>query len=345
MTFKVGIIGGTGYGGAELLRLLSSHPDVTLSFVTSRGEAGRGVNELWSTLPYIDLQFQHPDDVDFSSVDVVFSAAPNGVAMQSAREIVAAGAKLIDLSADFRFKDKNEYKKWYKFEHACPELLVNAAYGIPELFKEDIKSASVIGCAGCYATAMQIGTAPAVVHGLNRAGATIIADGKSGVSGAGRGAVVANLYGEVSENFRAYNATAHRHGPEVENSLFKLSGTRQKLVFVPHLLPMIRGIETTIYIESNGESSDQIQKIYEDYYSQSAFVEVMPWGSHPETRMVRGTNNIFIALHQQENSNTIIVLVVEDNLIKGAAGQAVQAFNLAFNLHETRGLTGRPLAV
>lgn len=334
---KVGIIGGTGYTGAELLRLLVQHPHAQLEVITSRGEAGKPVAQLFPNLRgYTDLAFSEPDERALAACDVVFSATPNGVAMTHARALLDAGIKLIDLAADFRLKDHAVWEKWYGLPHACPELLEEAVYGLPEVNRERIKQARLIANPGCYPTAVQLGFLPLIERRLVDP-RYLIADAKSGVSGAGRTAHVATLFAEASDNFKAYNVAGHRHAPEIRQGLQAVCGSEVGLTFVPHLTPMIRGIHATLYARLKATDID-LQQVYEQRYENEYFVDVLPANGHPETRSVRGANTCRIAVHRPENGDTVVVLSVIDNLVKGAAGQAVQNMNLMFGLPEHLGL-------
>jgi N-acetyl-gamma-glutamyl-phosphate reductase len=339
---KVGIIGGTGYTGVELLRLLAQHPQVELAVITSRSEAGMPVAEMFPNLRgHVDLQFSEPDTAALTACDVVFSATPNGVAMTHARELVDAGVCLIDLAADFRLSDPKVWEEWYGMPHACEDLLAEAVYGLPEMNREAVKSARVIANPGCYPTAVQLGYLPLIENDLiERTG--LIADCKSGVSGAGRKASVPTLLAECSESFKAYAVPGHRHWPEISQGLARMAEEKVGMTFVPHLLPMIRGIHATLYARLNDPTTElsAIQQLFETRYASEPFVDVLPLGSHPETRTVRGTNVCRIALHKAPDGETLVVLAVIDNLVKGAAGQAVQNMNLRFGLPETAGLEG-----
>lgn len=339
---KVGIIGGTGYTGVELLRLLAVHPEVELAVITSRGEAGRPVAELFPSLRgFVALAFSEPDPGALADCDVVFSATPNGVAMTQARALLAAGTRLIDLAADFRLKDPALWAQWYGMPHACPELLEEAVYGLPEVNRERIAGARLIANPGCYPTAVQLGFLPLLEQGLiDRA--HLIADAKSGVSGAGRGAKVDTLYAEVSDSLKAYAVSGHRHWPEIRQGLEAVTGGQIGLTFVPHLTPMIRGIHATLYGRLSRLDTD-LQALFEQRYAAEPFVDIMPPGSHPETRAVRASNTCRIAVHRPGGGDTVVVLAVIDNLVKGAAGQAVQNMNIMFGLEETSGLLAPPV--
>ncbi|MFM9835569.1 MAG: N-acetyl-gamma-glutamyl-phosphate reductase [Methylophilaceae bacterium] len=341
---KIGIVGGTGYTGVELLRLLAIHPYSEIVAVTSRGEAGMKIAEMFPSLrDFVDLTFSDPATVDLTQCDVVFFATPHGVAMSQAKALLNAGVKLIDLAADFRLQDTDTFEKWYKLPHVCPEILKNAVYGIPELNREKIKFANVIGNPGCYPTTVLLGLAPLLEKSLIDFSVPIISDSKSGVSGAGRKAEVATLFAEASDNMKAYGVAGHRHHPEIHAQLMQLAGTKLDFIFTPHLIPMIRGMLSTIYVKlSSNVELTQVQALYEKRYAKEQFVDVMPAGSLPETRSTRGSNHLRIALHKQMEGY-LTVLVVQDNLVKGAAGQAVQNMNIMFGLEENSGLCVVPL--
>ena len=337
---KVGIVGGTGYTGVELLRILSQHPQVDLHAITSRSEEGVAVADMFPSLRgRVDLRFVTPDNAALSACDVVFFATPHGVAMSQAEELIAAGVKVIDLAADFRLQDLEAFEKWYKMPHSCPDVLRNdSAYGLVELNREKIKKAKLIGNPGCYPTTVILGLAPLLEKGLIELDG-IIADCKSGASGAGRGASVANLLSEAGDNFKAYGVSGHRHHPEISEYLANIAGEAVGLTFVPHLVPMIRGMFSTIYVRIKPEAREtDFQALFEERYADERFVDVMPAGSMPETRSVRASNELRIALSRPGGGDTLIILVVQDNLVKGAAGQAVQNMNLIFGLPESIGL-------
>ncbi|MCG8486904.1 MAG: N-acetyl-gamma-glutamyl-phosphate reductase [Chromatiales bacterium] len=334
---KVGIIGGTGYTGVELLRLLSAHPQAELKVITSRSEAGRAVADLFPNLRgHTELAYVEPDPAYFDECDLVFFATPNGVAMKQVPELLQRGIRIIDLAADFRIKDQQTWEHWYGMSHACPEQLETAVYGLPELHREAIKSASLVANPGCYPTAVLLGFLPLIENGLVDID-HLIADAKSGVSGAGRTANVGTLMGETGESFKAYAIPGHRHQPEISQTLNQLADKPVQFTFVPHLLPMIRGIEATLYARLKVAESD-LQALYEARYANEPFVDVLPAGSHPETRSVRGSNHCRIAIHRPLDGDMVVVSSVIDNLVKGAAGQAVQNMNLMFGFAENSGL-------
>jgi len=340
MMIKAGIVGGTGYTGVELLRLLAQHPQVELRAITSRKEAGTPVAAMFPSLRgRVELAFSEPTRDALRGCDVVFFATPHGVAMNEARALHDAGARLIDLSADFRIQDLAEWERFYKTKHAAPELVRDAVYGLCEVNRERIRNARIVASPGCYPTAVQLGFLPLAEAGVVDLG-HLIADAKSGVSGAGRKAELHLSFSEASDNFMAYNVPGHRHWPEIRQGLAQAAGREVGLVFVPHLTPMIRGIHATLYARITQEAD--FQKLFEKRYAGEPFVDVMPAGSHPETRSVRGANVCRIAVHRPPErtggSDTLVVLSVIDNLTKGASGQAVQSMNLMFGLPETAGL-------
>lgn len=340
---SVGIVGGTGYTGVELLRLLLRHSQVQVSILTSRTEAGKRVADMFPSLRgHTELKFSDLDLDQLKQCDVVFFATPHGVAMQHAEDLVAAGTKVIDLAADFRLQNLAQFEKWYGMQHHCPTVLKDSVYGLTELNREKIKQANVIGNPGCYPTTVQLGLAPLLKNRLINT-QSIIVDAKSGVSGAGRKASLGMIYSENADNFKAYGVAGHRHHPEIVEALENISGQKgqfDQLIFVPHLVPMIRGMLSTIYVDltEQGQQTD-IQALYESFYQNERFVDVMPANSSPETRSVRGANELRIAIHQPQ-PNKLIVLVAQDNLVKGAAGQAVQNMNLMFDFDEAAGLEG-----
>lgn len=342
---SVGIVGGTGYTGVELLRLLLRHPDVQVSVLTSRTEAGKRVDDMFPSLRgHTDLQFSDLDMNVLKHCDVVFFATPHGVAMKHAAELVAANTKVIDLAADFRLQNLQQFEKWYGLEHSCPDILTESVYGLTELNREKIKQAKVVGNPGCYPTTVQLGLAPLFKSEQELVKpASIIIDAKSGVSGAGRKASLGMIYSENADNFKAYGVAGHRHHPEIVEALENISGQSgvfDQILFIPHLVPMIRGMFSTIYVDltEQGQNTD-LQSLYEIFYADEQFVDVMPSSSSPETRSVRGANQLRIALYKPQPTK-LVILVVQDNLVKGAAGQAVQNMNLMFGCAENAGLTG-----
>jgi len=338
---KVGIAGGTGYTGIELLRLLSVHPEVTLQTITSRADAGTAVSQIYPGLRgFVDLQFTHPDNALLEQCDLVFFATPNGIAMQQVRALLDAGVKVIDLAADFRIQDIASWEKWYGMTHACPDLVAEAVYGLPEIYRDKIKSARLVANPGCYPTAVQLGFIPLLEANIIELD-NLIADTKSGVSGAGRKADISSLFVEATDNFKAYGVAGHRHLPEIKQGLAHVANKKVGLTFVPHLIPAIRGIHATLYGRLTREVD--LQSLFEQRYANEPFVDVMPAGSHPDTRSVRGANYCRIAVHRPQGSDVVVVLSVIDNLVKGAAGQAVQNMNIMFGLPELTALNNVPL--
>jgi len=347
---RVGIVGGTGYTGVELLRLLAQHPQAEVRTITSRKDAGTRVSAMFTSLRAIDktssiadLTFVEPDRAQLTECDVVFFATPHGVAMAAARELVKAGVRIIDLAADFRLADTAAFERWYKMPHACPDLLADSVYGLPEVNREAIRKARIVGNPGCYPTAVQLGFLPLIEAGIVDT-ERLIADCKSGVSGAGRKAELNLIFPEAADNFAAYAVNGHRHHPEIVQGLERAnrSGKPLKLAFTPHLTPIIRGIFATLYAPLLDPSAD-LQALYEKRYAGEPFVDVMPPGSAPDTRSVRASNVCRIAVHRPPGTDLAMVLAVEDNLVKGAAGQAIQNMNLMFGLPETTGLAALPV--
>jgi N-acetyl-gamma-glutamyl-phosphate reductase len=335
----------------ELLRLLCQHPKVSLRAITSRKEAGMSVAEMFPSLRgQLTLAFSTPDDAPLTECDVVFFATPHGVAMAQTPDLLKAGVRVIDLAADFRLKDVNEFQAWYGLPHACPDLLPEAVYGLPEIHRDAIRQARIIGNPGCYPTTVQLGLLPLLENGSPFIDTTnLIADAKSGVSGAGRKAEVGFLFSEAADNFKAYGVKGHRHHPEIVQQLKQIAQHDQiGLTFVPHLVPMIRGMLTTLYVRLTPQGREQdFQALYEQRYADEPFVDVMPAGSSPETRSVRASNQLRIAVHRPAVNgiagDLLVILVAQDNLVKGASGQAVQSMNLMFGLPETLGLTQIPV--
>lgn len=344
MSIKIGIVGATGYTGVELLRLLAHHPEAEIIAVTSRSEAGIKLSEYFPSLrgQYDDLVFQHPEQACLKDCDVVFFATPNGIAMQEAPPLLAQGVKVIDLSADYRIKDVSLWQQWYPFTHSSPEWVAKAVYGLCELNRRTIANAQLVANPGCYPTCVSLPLIPLLQKQSLIDNQPVIADCKSGVSGAGRKASSSNLYAECSDNFKAYGISGHRHLPEIRQTLNHLHPQMgNNLVFVPHLTPLIRGMHATIYVQvKNGYNPAEL---IDEYYCNSQVVDVMPVGSTPETRSVRGANLCRISVQPAPENNTWIILSVIDNLVKGAAGQAVQNMNIMYGLDESCGLALVPL--
>ena len=338
----IGIVGGTGYTGVELLRLLAAHPHAEVRAITSRKDAGTRVAQMFPSLRgHYDLAFCEPQDAGLAECNVVFFATPHGVAMSQARELVAAGGRIIDLAADFRLADPATFERWYKMPHACPELLEEAVYGIPEINRDAIRSARIVANPGCYPTSVQLGFLPLLEAGLVDT-RYLIADCKSGVSGAGRKAELSLSFSEASDNFAAYGVAGHRHLPEIVQGLNRASREPVRLTFTPHLTPIIRGILATLYAPLRNPDTD-LQAVYEKRFAGEAFVDVMPAGSLPDTRSVRASNVLRLAVHRPPDSDLALVIAVLDNLVKGAAGQAIQNMNLMFGLPEATGLAAAPV--
>lgn len=340
---RVGVVGGTGYTGVELLRLLAQHPFVELAAITSRGDAGVSVAEMFPSLRgRVGLHFVDPAEASLDQCDLVFFATPNGVAMQQSAALLSAGARVIDLAADFRIKDVERWQQWYGMTHAAPKLVAEAVYGLPEMNRTAIRTARLVANPGCYPTATQLGFLPLIESGLVDTD-YLIADAKSGVSGAGRKAEVHTLFAEASDNFKAYGVPGHRHLPEIRQGLVQMAGKSVGLTFVPHLTPLIRGIHATLYARLRSLQAVDLQALFKKRYAGEPFVDVLPAGSHPDTRSVRASNTCRIAVHQPQGAETVVVLSVIDNLVKGAAGQAVQNMNIMFGFDECAGLSQIPV--
>lgn len=335
---RAGIIGGTGYTGVELMRCLSRHPAVELVAVTSRTEQGRPVSGMFPSLRgVVDLTFSDPATSALSDCDVVFFATPSGTAMHQAPGLLEAGVRVIDLSADYRLRNRNTWEQWYGQEHASPGHLSEAVYGLPEVNRADIERARLVANPGCYPTVIQLGFLPLLEHDLVEPD-SLIADAKSGVSGAGRNTSLATQFCEVGESFSAYSADGHRHLPEIKQGLSAVSQGDVDLVFVPHLLPIIRGIHATLYARLKQPDGD-LHELFRNRYESEQFVDVLPQGVHPETASVNGSNTCRISVFQPQGGATAVILAVEDNLVKGAAGQALQNLNIMYGLDEATGLT------
>ncbi len=341
---NVSIVGGTGYTGVELLRLLVGHPGVELTAVTSRGENGRPVADLFPSLRgHLDIAFSEPDVARLSESDLVFFATPHGIAQAMVPDLLKRGTKIIDLSADFRIKDIAVWEQWYGQAHGCPDVVAEAVYGLPEINRDQIAAAQLIACPGCYPTSVLLGFLPLLKEGLIVVD-DLIASAASGVSGAGRGASVNNLHAEVSDNFKAYGVAGHRHLPEIEQELGGMADGQVELTFVPHLLPIIRGIHATLYgTLADGKDGVDLQALYEKCYADEPFVDVLPSESYPQTRTVRGANICRIGVSRPQQRQKVVVMSVIDNLVKGASGQAIQNMNVLFGLPETCGLIAPPL--
>ena len=339
---KVSIVGGSGYTGIELLRLLALHPHVEILYITSRNDAGKFVCDIYSSLRgVLSHKFVDPDKVELGNSDLVFFATPSGIAMNYAKKLLEKGIKIIDLAADFRIKDVKKWEKWYEMTHKCPDIVEKAIYGLPEVNRNLIKDAQIVANPGCYPTAIQLALNPLLKEGLIDP-ISIIADAKSGISGAGKKNHNDLLLSEASENFKAYSITGHRHLPEIEENLTKNSTIGEvKVLFTPHLLPISRGIHASIYV--NCIKDFDPSGIFKKYYANEPFVDVLEKNSCPETKSVRGSNICRISYFKVPDTNQLLVLVVIDNLVKGAAGQAIQNMNIMMKFEETLGLQSIPL--
>lgn len=343
---RAGIVGGTGYTGVELLRLLASHPKVKVDVITSRAEEGVPVTQLFSNLRghYDGLAFSTPDPDRLGECDVVFFATPHGVAQAMMPELISRGVRVVDLSADFRIRDAALWSQWYGKPHGCPQLIDQAVYGLPEVNRHKIADAQLVACPGCYPTATQLGFLPLLENRLVDTN-HLIANAASGTSGAGRQASIDNLLSETADSFKAYASGGHRHLPEIEqglNAMLDKGAAPVQLTFVPHLLPMVRGIHATLYATLTGDAGD-LQALFEERYANEPFVDVLPAGSHPQTRSVKSSNMCRIAVCRPQNRDTVVVMSVIDNLTKGASGQAIQNMNIMFGFDETLGLAAPAL--
>lgn len=346
-TISVGLVGVTGYTGMELARILATHPTMRLVRATSRTEAGKPLASLYPFLQGYaagDVVVTAPDAADLAKAcRVVFLAVPHGTAMDYAAELLAAGAAVVDLSADFRLADPSVYADWYGQDHRHPELLSQAVYGLPELYSANIKTTKLVANPGCYPTSIILGLAPALTAGIIATDG-IVADSKSGASGAGRKAAAPSLFCEVHDSFRAYNLGKHRHTPEIEQELGTLAGKSLTVSFNPHLLPIDRGILSTIYTTLvDPLPLDAAHKIYASYYQDKPWVRVLPMGQLPETRFVRGSMFCDIGLAVDPRTNRLIIVSAIDNLCRGASGQAVACANLICGLPVDTGLQFAPL--
>lgn len=334
---RVGIVGGTGYTGVELLRLLAAHAEVEVIVITSRAECGRRVDDLFPNLRgHYELSYSEPDVQELAACDLVFFATPHNVAMNLVPEMLASGTRIIDLSADYRLRDASLWSHWYGEPHASPELLGEAVYGLPERNREKIKTARLVACPGCYPTSVQLGLMPLLVRGLVDP-QHLIASSASGVSGAGRQAKIDNLLSEVADSFKAYGVNGHRHLPEIEQGLSDMAAQQVGVTFVPHLLPIVRGIHSTLFAQLLNDATD-LQALYEEWYGDEPFVDVLPAGVFPQTRTVKGANRCQISVAVPQERNTVVVMATIDNLVKGASGQAVQIMNIMLGLDERAGL-------
>ena len=343
MKIRVGIVGATGYAGAELVRLILTHPEAELVAISSVSFEGKKISEVYPNLAKV-CEMELTDAAKMAEAcDVVFAALPHGLSEPLAAECAKTGAILIDLGADFRLEDEADYQKWYQKSYSCPELHQDAVYCIPELHRGLVKEQKIIANPGCYPTSIALGLAPALRGGLIEP-AGIVIDSKSGVTGAGRGLTQGTHYPDTNEAFAAYKAGVHRHTPEIEQTLSHLAGKEMQITFVPHLLPINRGIESSIYCKMKADLAT-IHAAYCDYYQDEHFVRVLPLGSYANVKNVRMSNYCDISLHADERTGTLIVSAVIDNMFKGAAGQAIQNMNLRMGLAETLGIDMIPPAI
>lgn len=342
---KAGIIGATGYTGVELIRLLSGHPGVELVGLTSQTYQGQSIQSVFPSVDKVSTRVLEAQDLEALAgrCDVIFTALPHGVSMGAVQAAAQKKKKVIDLGADYRFEHIDVYEKWYKVKHTTPELVKQAVYGLPEIHRSHIREAEIIGNPGCYPTSIILGLAPLLKKGIIKP-ETIIADSKSGVSGGGRGLNLAFHYAECNENFKAYNIGVHRHTPEIEQELSKLAGKNISISFTPHLVPMTRGILSTIYADLTAPYlTEELIGLYNEFYHDEYFVRIHPPGQYPQTKWVCGSNFCDIGLTADPRTNRVVVVSVIDNLVKGASGQAVQNMNIMFDLPEKTGLDFAPV--
>lgn len=341
---KAAIFGASGYTGQELTRILSGHPEVNLVAITSRRFAGKPVSEVFPSLKGLThLKYQNVNPAQISDIcDIIFLALPHGVSMEIAPEFVRAGKKVIDLSADYRLRDIKTYETWYQ-KHSSANFIKDAVYGIPELYRQKIKKAKLIANPGCYPTSIILGLAPALKKNILDV-STIIADSASGVSGAGREPLTGSLFCEVDGGFKAYKVGKHRHIPEIEQELNALAGKKFAISFTPHLLPVKRGILSTIYAKLKKDVSlEELHSLYCNFYAKEKFVRICPFGQYPNISSVCGSNYCDIGLAVDLRTKRVILMAAIDNLIKGAAGQAVQNMNIICGFEEDAGLKIAPL--
>ena len=346
---KVGIIGSTGYAGAEIVRLIQGHPEAEVVWFGSRSYIDENYSSIYGNLfELVDAKCMDDNMDELSKkADVIFTATPQGLCASLVNEDILKNTRIIDLSADFRLKDVSVYEKWYKIEHKAPQYIEEAVYGLCEINRDKIKNARIVANPGCYTTCSILTAYPLIKEGLIDPD-TLIVDALSGVSGAGRGAKVANLYCEVNESAKPYGVANHRHTPEIEEQLSYAAGKEMVINFTPHLVPMNRGILATEYASLNVKngslpSKDDIRAAYEKYYKNEKFIRLLPDGVYPETRWVEGSNYVDIGFKIDERTKRVIMMGTIDNLVKGAAGQAVQNMNILFGLDEMTGLSLVPL--
>ncbi len=336
---KVAVLGATGYAGIELVRILSSHPEVSIEFLGSKSFSGQKISQVYQNFEHIlDIECKEIDLDEIAKCDVAFTALPHGASKTVIPDLINRGLKVIDLSGDFRYDDIKVYEQWYKQEHSAPELLAESVYGLCELHRDKIKSARLIGNPGCYTTCSILGAAPLLAKGYAKTD-NIIVDAKSGVTGAGRGLALAYHFCECTENTKAYKIATHRHTSEIEQELSKLAGENIMISFTPHLIPQKRGILSTIYINLNQKhTTEEIAELYKQYYKDEYFVRIKDAGQLPETKHVAGSNFVDIGIVVDERLNRAVIVSTIDNIFKGAAGQAVQNMNIMFGLDEKTGI-------
>ncbi|MDA8228578.1 MAG: N-acetyl-gamma-glutamyl-phosphate reductase [Desulfitobacterium hafniense] len=335
---KVGILGATGYTGHELVRLLNVHPEAELIYLGSSSSAGKGYETVYPHFEGFGKGYLQTEDVP--ELDVLFCALPHGLTAARAKELLDRQIKVIDLGADFRLKDPDSYKTWYRLDHPVPELLAEAVYGLPEVYREEIGKTSLVANPGCYPTATLLALIPLLESKLIK-GNSLIIDAKSGVSGAGRGASLNTHFAEVTENFKAYGIAEHRHTPEIEQELSRAAGSALTVSFTPHLVPMIRGILTTIYADVEaGVGEDDLRACWNDHYSNEEFIRVLPKGTWPQTKFCTGSNYVYLQLTLDKRTGRAVIVSAIDNLVKGASGQAIQNMNIMYGLPENYGLKG-----
>lgn len=338
MKIKAGIVGATGYAGAELVRLLSSHPCAEVSAISSVSYEGEKLGDVYPAYKFLNDMICENQDVVIEKSDVIFAALPHGLSQELAAKCINAGKKFIDLGADFRLESEDEYTEWYGGEFLDKELHKQAVYGLPEFFRDEIKGKSIVANPGCYTTCSPLAIAPAIKNGLIETKG-IICDCKSGVTGAGRKPSRGNHYPELNEGFHAYKVASHRHTPEIEQTLSRLSGQRVIITFVPHLLPVNRGILATVYADiKDGVSFEQIKQAYEDYYKDEYFVRLLPEGMNADIHNIKYSNFCDVSIHHDKRANKLVACAAIDNMVKGAAGQAIQNMNIIFGLDEKSGL-------
>lgn len=337
---KVAVLGATGYAGIELVRILSAHPEVELEVLGSQSYDGQPISDVYANFKHVlDMDCERLDLEKVAKCDVAFTALPHGASKAVIPSLIEKGLKVIDLSGDFRYDDIEVYETWYQQEHSAPELLNESVYGMPELYRDKIKNARLIGNPGCYTTCSILGAYPLLKSGLGSS-ENVIVDAKSGVTGAGRGIALAYHFCECTENTKAYKIATHRHTSEIEQELSKAAGKEMMISFTPHLIPQKRGILATIYVNLTEKcTTEQITELYKDFYKDEYFVRVKDAGKLPETKHVAGSNFVDIGVVVDERLNRAVIVSAIDNIYKGAAGQAVQNMNLLFGLDEKTGIS------